>query len=140
MDAAAVTWQSRIMCSETSDQSVAPTLPALVLLVEDSPIIAMNTEAMLLEMAVGGVRIAASVAEALALIEAERFDLAILDVNLGHENSLPVAERLAALGVPIVFATGVSDEGALAGAWGSAPLLKKPYRFADLEQVVRDLS
>ncbi|ODT85621.1 MAG: hypothetical protein ABS86_06075 [Sphingobium sp. SCN 64-10] len=111
--------------------------PSLVLLVEDSPIIAMNTEALLLELEVGGVRTAANVAEALALIEAERFDLAILDLHLGDEDSLPVAERLVALAVPIVFATGFGEDLSPASAWGTAHVLKKPYGFNDLERIVR---
>jgi len=125
------------MPSETPERPAASSLPSLVLLVEDSPIIAMNTEALLLEMPVGGVRMASSVAEALALIETETFDLGILDVNLGKENSLPVAERLAALNIPVIFATGLSEELPLVGAWSSAPVLKKPYGFTDLERVVR---
>ena len=110
--------------------------PSLVLLVEDSPIIAMNTEALLLELDVGGVRTASNVAEALALIEAERFDLAILDLHLGDEDSLPVAEKLATLNVPVVFATGFGDELGPAGGGGSARVLKKPYGFNDLERII----
>lgn len=113
--------------------------PSLVLLVEDSPIIAMNTEALLLELDVGGVRTAANVAEALALIEAERFDLAILDLHLGSEDSLPVAERLAALEVPFVFATGFGEELGPASGWCTARILKKPYNFNDLEKVIRNV-
>lgn len=136
MDGAAATWQSLTMPSETSDRpEIAP--PALVLLVEDSAIIAMNTETLLLELDVGAVRTAASVAEALALIEAEPFDLAILDFNLGSENCLPIAERLVAEQVPIVFATGFGDDLKINSAWSTAPVLKKPYGFADLERIIR---
>lgn len=127
------------MPSEKPDRPAVSPRPPLVLLVEDNPIIAMNTEALLLEMAVDGVRTAASVAEAMALIETEKFDLGILDVNLGKEDSLPVAERLAALHIPVVFATGLSENLSLGEMWRAAPMLKKPYGYADLEQIVRAL-
>ncbi len=110
--------------------------PSLVLLVEDSPIIAMNTEALLLELDVGEVRVAHSVAEALALIEAAQFDLAILDLNLGHETSLPVAHRLSQDDVPIIFATGFDEPLDLPPALRGARMLRKPYSFADLERVI----
>jgi len=118
--------------------SAATARPKLVLLVEDSPIIAMNTEALLMELDVGGVRTAATVAEALALIEAEPFDLAILDLQLGDEDCLPVADRLAALNVPIVFATGFGDELAAGGLVRSGRILKKPYGFAELERILSE--
>ena len=126
------------MPSETPDRP-ATTPPALVLLVEDSAIIAMNTESLLLELDVGAVRTAASVGEALALIEAELFDLAILDFNLGNEDCLPIAERLAAEHVPIVFATGFGDDLKVNGAWSTVPVLKKPYSFSDLERIIRGM-
>lgn len=113
--------------------------PFLVLLVEDSPIIAMNTEALLLELdEVGEVRVAFCVAEALGLIEEARFDLAILDLNLGEETSLPVAHRLSRDDIPIVFATGFDEPIDLPTSLRAARMLKKPYSFADLERVLRN--
>lgn len=91
-----------------------------------------------MELDVGGVRTAATVAEALALIEAEPFDLAILDLQLGDEDCLPVADRLAALNVPIVFATGFGDELAAGGPVRSGRILKKPYGFAELERILSE--
>jgi CheY-like chemotaxis protein len=112
-------------------------IPATVLLVEDNPIIAMNTEALLQELGVARVESAATVAEALALVEKERFDLAILDLQLADgETSLPVAERLSAQGVRIIFATGFGDVS-LPDGHGAEPILRKPYSFDDLESLIR---
>lgn len=48
--------------------------------------------------------------DAFDLIDAEtRIDGAILDVNLGGEPVYPVADRLLARGVPMVFTTGYSS-------------------------------
>lgn len=124
------------MLSKSSDQSATQT-PFVVLLVEDSPIIAMNTEALLLDLGVEQVQTAANVAEALVIIEKTRIDLAILDYNLGEENSLPVAERLSAAAVPIVFASGFDEALDLPASLGDVRLLKKPYSFDDLEQIIR---
>ena len=74
---------------------------------------------------------AARVDQALALIDAQVFDVAVLDVNLKGNKSYPVAEALAALGVPFVFATGYSDH-ALTGDYRDRPVLKKPFRAREL--------
>ena len=49
---------------------------------------------------------AATVAAALALIEKEAIDAALLDINLYGESSAAVAAKLAARCIPVVFATG----------------------------------
>lgn len=113
-------------------------VPSLVLLVEDNPMIAMNTEILLLDLGVGEVRTAATVMDALALVDDARFDLAILDVRLAEgEDSLPVAARLSDLAVPLVFATGLSDDLILPAQYKATPMLRKPYGFEELGRVVR---
>jgi CheY-like chemotaxis protein len=124
------------MISDIPGQLVARS-PSLVLLVEDSAIIAMNTEALLRELDVADVRTVACVADALALVDQMQFDLAILDLNLGDETSLPVAERLSAGKVPIVIATGFDEGLQLPASLGAVRILKKPYSFKDLEQIIR---
>jgi CheY-like chemotaxis protein len=97
-----------------------------VLLVEDETIIAFMIEDMLTELGCGEVRHAAGIAEALALIAAQPPDAAVLDANLGGEPIHPVAERLAALGVPFVFATGYGRQG-VPPQWAGRPVLQKPF-------------
>ena len=124
----------------TSSKEIAQLFdfPASVLLVEDNPIIAMNTEALLEELGIDRVLTAGTVADALALVDRERFDLAILDLKLGdEEDSLPIAEQLDARGVPIIFATGFGEDIALPEGHGAARVLKKPYSFDDLERLFR---
>lgn len=107
-----------------------------ILVVEDNAVIAMNTEALLEELGVTQVATASSVAAALELIEAHQFDLAILDLNLGHETSIPLAQRLQGTDVALIFSTGYGDHIQLPGDLGSVPVLKKPYSLADLERLV----
>ena len=50
----------------------------------------------------------------------------MLDINLDGQHVEPVADRLAALGVPFLFATGYG-EGHGTGGHGAAPVLRKPF-------------
>lgn len=110
-----------------------------VLLVEDSMLIALDAEDSLTACGVEDVVIAASVAAALAAIGQERPDFAVLDYNLGHESSEPVALALTEAGVPFCFATGYGD--ALERTSASPPygVLKKPYSPQDIADVLARL-
>ena len=63
-------------------------------------------------------------------VDAQVFDAAMLDMNLNGTKSFPVADKLAALGVPFIFATGYSAKDMRDGC--HRPLLKKPIRYAEL--------
>ena len=114
-----------------------PAIPQTVLLVEDNAMIAMNTEALLQDLGVETVHVASNVAQALALIDAERFDFALLDLQLGDgENSIPIASRLVEHGTRIVFATGYGEAPLISDNFGNMPILKKPYSFEDLGRIL----
>src|SRR3954465_4604024 len=81
-------------------------MPNDVLIVEDDPIIALDFEDTLLGFGVQSVRSAATVARALALIDQQPPNFALLDVSLISEKSFAVAERLTALNIPFAFVTG----------------------------------
>ncbi len=76
--------------------------------------------------------------DALAAVERETFDLAILDVHLHGESAFPVAEALIAKGVPFVFATGYGERG-LPENYRGRPVLQKPFAKDDLERVLKTL-
>jgi CheY-like chemotaxis protein len=136
MDAVPTSWQRRGMTSAEPDLP-ASTFPLRVLLVEDNPVIAMNTEALLEDLGAREIIIAAGVTDAMRLIDARSFNLAILDLKLGDgEDSLPVAERLGEAGVPYVFATGFNEEDGLPPDHGALAILKKPYSFEDLRRAI----
>ena len=101
--------------------------PQRILIVEDEPLIAMMLEDFLEVLGKQLAGIADSVAEAMTLIEAGNIDAAILDVNLrGGEKSWPIADALAARGVPFVLATGGSTDS-IADAYRDRPTLPKPF-------------
>lgn len=105
-----------------------------ILLVEDEPIVAMMVEDMLTELGAVVVGPASTLDRALALVEANDLDAALLDVNLGHERSHGVARLLAERGVPFVFATGYGDAGS--DGFTDAPVIQKPYREEQLAAVL----
>jgi CheY-like chemotaxis protein len=102
-----------------------------ILLLEDEMMILLMIEEMLIDLGGASVTSAATVGQALAKIDGEVFDAAILDVNLNGIKSQPVAERLAACGIPFVLSTGYSDH-ALGDAYADRPVLKKPFRYPEL--------
>lgn len=97
-----------------------------VLVVEDDYVIASDLAHMLRSLGVHVIGPAASVRDALALMESNgSLDGAVLDVNLANERVFPVAESLRARGVPFVFATGYAA-WILPPEFADAPRCEKP--------------
>lgn len=103
-----------------------------LLLVEDEAMVAMMLEEMLTDLGCIVVDVAGTLAHGLSLAESEFLDAAVLDVNLGGEKVYPVAEKLAASGVPFVFSTGYGVAG-IAPDFARIPALAKPFSPAALE-------
>jgi CheY-like chemotaxis protein len=98
-----------------------------VLLIEDSMLIALSAEDVLRALGAAQVTVAPTAAAAKKAIDSEAIDLAVLDFNLGNETSLPIAEELVALGMPVVMATGYGTDLELPAALKSIPIVTKPY-------------
>jgi len=114
--------------------------PRNILIVEDEPLIAMMLEDFLdaLDRVPAGT--ADNVAEALDRIGAGGIDAAILDVNLrGGEQSWPIADRLAELGIPFVLDTGGADDS-IAQSHRDRPVLSKPFTLDRVDKVLSNLS
>ena len=102
-------------------------LKGRALIVEDNMIIALDAETTLEALGATSVDVAPSVSEALRVIDRAKPEFAILDVNLGNESSFPIADRLIALGVPIVFATGYGKNIDFPERFAAVPVVSKPY-------------
>ena len=76
----------------------------------------------------------ASVDAALALIDSNSPDLAVLDISLADRDSLPVAETLRARAIPFVFATGYGADMELPDDFAGIPIVSKPYQISDILQ------
>ena len=77
-----------------------------VLVVEDEALIASLIEATLGDAGFSVVGPIATIASALATIERERVDLAVLDIRINGSHAYAIADELAARGIPFVFVSG----------------------------------
>ena len=109
-----------------------------VLVVEDEVIVAWLLEDMLADLGCAVVGPAANVNQALAMIDAAAIDVAVLDVNLNGEMSYPIADALAARGVPFVFVTGY-DKNRMLDGYRTFPVLQKPFHRAELTVILAKL-
>jgi CheY-like chemotaxis protein len=108
----------------------APFRPS-VLIVEDEPLIAILTEDMVADLGYDVVGIASNVPEAIGALDKRRPHIALLDIKLRSETSLPIAARCRSLGIGVAFTTGYSAKD-LPDECGDAPVLVKPFSARDL--------
>jgi CheY-like chemotaxis protein len=109
-----------------------------VLIVEDEPMVAWMLDDILVAFGCVVVGSADRIAEALAMIEVTRLDAVVLDVNLRGQMSYPVADRLAALGIPFILTTGYA-RNRLLEAYRGYPYLLKPYHRSAMRDALLDL-
>jgi CheY-like chemotaxis protein len=108
-----------------------------LLIVEDEAMVAMMVEDMLADLGCVVVDVAGTLSRGLALVADPELALdgAILDVNLGGDKVYPVADVLAARGIPFIFATGYGISG-IAESFSHVPALAKPYESRALERML----
>ncbi|MBU6373205.1 MAG: response regulator [Alphaproteobacteria bacterium] len=107
-----------------------------ILIVEDVALVAMDLELQARDAGWDVMGPASRIAEALALIQHDTPDAALLDVQLGRELVTPVARALRARGVAIVFGSGHKACGMLPPDLQDTPCLDKPFTFADVERAL----
>ena len=110
-----------------------------VLVVEDEMLVLIMIEDMLADLGCKSVASAATVEKALALINAQVFDVALLDMNLNGNDSHPVAEALVARGVPFVYSTG-NTAPSLRDGYSDRTVLKKPFKHEELAAMLSRLN
>lgn len=125
---------ARAPLAQTVEQAAAAPdrIEGVVLLVEDNLLIALETEEALQMLGAEDVHIASTVSGALSFLRETKPDFAVLDYNLGREQSVHVAERLAGEGVPFVFATGYGDSTTIDKRFRGRPIIAKPYTARSL--------
>ena len=116
----------------------SPFFERRVLLVEDEIFVVWLVEDMLADLGCAVVGPASSVNQALAMIDAEAIDAAVLDVNLNGQMSYPIADALAARGVPFVLSTGY-DKDTLPDGYQTFPVLQKPIQRSELSDTLAKL-
>lgn len=109
-----------------------------ILLVDDDPEVREVAQSML-EALGHQVRSAAGGREALALIQEQPPELAILDFAMPEMNGAELAIRLRANlpQLPVIFATGYAETDSIRNAvGGAAPLIAKPFTLGSLSEII----
>jgi DNA-binding response OmpR family regulator len=102
-----------------------------ILILEDEVLLAMDLADELESAGFEVIGPATSVSAALRLLETTPVDAAVLDINLGSENSEPVAIALSGAGTPFVVLSGNSRPHQPA-VFHAAPFLPKPFLASDV--------
>ncbi|MBU3076415.1 response regulator [Sphingomonas quercus] len=109
-----------------------------ILVVEDEAVVAMLLEDMLIDLGCEIVGPVANVEQALAVLDAETVDAAVLDVNLNGQPSYRIADALADRGRPFLFITGYGEAG-LDDGYRQRPVVQKPFTRERLAQALGGL-
>ncbi|MGI8525539.1 MAG: response regulator [Pseudolabrys sp.] len=109
------------------------------LVVEDEVRLALDVERILEAGGANDIVTVSRNRDALERLKTERFDVAILDLKLNGDNSLPVAERLATLAVAFIFITGASAQAVPTG-FRTVPVVVKPFDGDKLLAALRKAS
>ncbi len=106
-------------------------MTARILVVEDEFFIAQDIVEALVSAGFAVLQPCSTVSQALAELEANGCDAAVLDASLRNESSLPVAQALAGRGIPFAVVTGFSIDQ-LPPELAGAPVISKPLNAEDL--------
>jgi CheY-like chemotaxis protein len=140
-------WIAEMPLAQLTEAGVAPvgagkqvSVPGLrglrVLVVEDSALVAMEVETALRSQGAEVIGPHARIEEALAAIAAGTPAAALLDIDLDGVAVFPLADVLAARGVPMVFTTGYEPRLVLPPRFAGAAVLAKPYRGEDAAEAL----
>ena len=106
-----------------------------LLVVEDELLVSMLIEDILTDLGAEVAGPYGRLSDGLAAAKAERFDGALLDLNLAGQQAEPLADLLLARGVPFVFITGYQRDS-IDRRYANVPVLPKPIDAAALEGVL----
>ncbi len=111
-----------------------------VMVLEDNMIIGLDLEQTVKDLGFGAVYTAASVREAMSILDKQDIDFAILDINLGNETSFKVAKRMKEDGQPFLFLTGYNElrQDAMSD-FGDIPVVSKPLQKSALQKHLNGL-
>jgi CheY-like chemotaxis protein len=109
-----------------------------ILVVEDEMLNLAMLEDILNEAGCESVAAAATIDQAIALIDERLFDAALLDIKLKGEHTYAVADALAVRGVPFVFVTGNSVPD-IERRYRDRPVLRKPFKEEKLIEALTGL-
>lgn len=109
-----------------------------VLVLEDEMLVAMALEDAVIAAGHECLGPTSSIAGALALLERNSCDAAVLNIVIAGQRVDPVCTALERRGIPFGFATGLdaADDG---GPWKHRPRVLKPYDEANIRRLLAQL-
>jgi len=105
-----------------------------VLVVEDEALVAMMIQECLAEFGYQVIGPISTTTEAATKAKDGQFEAAVLDINLGDGAVYPIADILAARGVPFVFVTGYEADS-VDSRFRNIPILQKPIERDMLRRI-----
>jgi two-component SAPR family response regulator len=103
--------------------------------VEDEALVGMMMKDSLSELGFSVIGPFSRIADAMHAARHERFQAAILDINVKGEMIYDLADQIAARDIPLVFVTGYGAD-AIAERFKNVPVLQKPVDRIALERVL----
>ncbi|MBP7337067.1 MAG: response regulator [Niveispirillum sp.] len=131
---------SRLDLKEKGQEVTLPAAPLKVMIVEDDALVALGVRLTVSELGHNVVGIAASELEALAVAQAERPQLALMDIRLrGTSDGVQVAQRLwQELRIRCIFLSAYADDHTMERVAQTRPLgfVQKPYSALQLKSAL----
>jgi PAS domain S-box-containing protein len=121
-------------CATTAEQAFGKKL----LLVEDEALIGILIHDMLIDWGFEPSEPYTHLADAISALDENRFDGAILDMNLNGTPVYPLAELLEARSIPFVFLTGYGQH-TVDKRFASYPVLQKPVAPEALKAILQNV-
>ena len=107
-----------------------------VLILEDNLIVALEAEDLLRSLGAASIVAVSTLAAAAKVRETTAIDFAMLDINLGFENSLGFAASLRASKTPFLFASGYGEQRKAGDSLLAELTVSKPYDREALQSAI----
>jgi DNA-binding response OmpR family regulator len=111
---------------------------ASVFLVEDEVLIGLLLTDMIEQLGHRVVAEAANIQDGQTLAQTAKYDLAVLDINIGGHSINPVAEIIDRRGLPFLFVSGYGS-GGRPEQFSDRPLLQKPVMTWKLRATINSI-
>ncbi|MGB3626016.1 MAG: hypothetical protein WA989_09310 [Henriciella sp.] len=109
-----------------------------ILIVEDELMVGLHLKVEVESFGYAVTGPVSSVEGAMAALDQENIDAAVLDLQLYDELSLSIAQALWQRGVPFVFVTGLGV-GTLPETYDKVRILRKPVDFRQLKRTLAEI-
>jgi PAS domain S-box-containing protein len=106
--------------------------PLRLIVVEDELFVGLHVKTELEDAGHKVVELASNLEQGLEFAQKLEFDFALLDIRLGEELSVPIAEIISKRNLPFAFVTGFEDSSVLPGHLRSVPRFTKPYQIDEI--------